>query len=73
MKGLPNSFKELKVVSDPDTSTRPEGASNVQLERTDGTRFWLTHGVTDRADGVTAADFDFAAGKAEAKALADAA
>lgn len=70
MDGMPKSFKPLKVVEKP-TMTGPYGASKTYLEREDGTGFFLTHGVTDKADGIVDADFNFAEGKQWAKAHAD--
>ena len=70
MDGMPKSFRPLKVVEDP-KMPRPDGASKTYLEREDGTGVWLTNGVTDKADGVTDADFDFDEGKAWAEAHSD--
>jgi len=61
-----DSFKPLKRVKNPDSPSPEPGA--IYLEDEDGNGSWVTSVVTDDADGITEADFDFDKGKAWAKA-----
>lgn len=58
-----SSFKPLRRLTTPpkDAPPKPKGASNIYLENPEtGEGFWVEHGITDEADGVTDADFKFA-------------
>lgn len=52
-------FEPLEMLEDPPGVPKPRGASRVYLKRKDGTGFWVESGVTDKADGITDADFEF--------------
>ncbi|HCT77814.1 MAG TPA: hypothetical protein DGT23_14730 [Micromonosporaceae bacterium] len=53
-------FKPLEMSENPPGVPKPRDASSVYLKNPEtGEGFWVTHGVTDKADGITDADFNF--------------
>lgn len=52
-------FKPLKMTENPPGVPKPRGASRAYLQREDGSGFWVEKGHTDKADGITDADFNF--------------
>ncbi len=51
-------FTPLKMTENPEGVPKPRGASRVDLERADGTGFWVEKGHTDKDDGIVDADFE---------------